>query len=602
MTNPTTPFSWQMPTATDLVTDLPADFEVFGQAVATSMADLLGGTTGQILAKNSNTNMDFVWIANDQGDITGVTATTPLTGGGTSGAITVGIQDGTTAQKGAVQLSDSTSTTSSALAATSTAVKAAYDLAISGAQDSQLQGLPTRIAAGEQIMSQAVWWIDCAQTDSSDQVLDNQGWGGTSLTTQLGSTVSADSNDPKYLSWDGNNYLYLPGVDSNYASTPDAAALDVTGDVDFRCKVALDDYTTATGTEFIAKWTGPSNYSYVFGINSGGTLNLAWTTSGAVGTIVNKSSTVAVGLADGATKWVRATLDVDNGASGNDVKFWLSDDGITWTQLGATVTTAGVTSIYAGTATVAVGAYNDGSIPAAGKFYRAQILNGIDGTLVFDMDTSIISTGADTSFFAKTGQTVTINRSTTGKKTAAVVYPLWLFGTDDYMEVADNTLIDFAATESFTLFAVARQFTTFGTNDAILAKKANTTNTTAGYLLGNDGTTAALGRMQIGDGAAGTDAVTGASRVSGTLTSLTAVRNVSTDDTIVYLHGTAGSAVTDTTTLTLANAEVLRVGRLSGAGTEYNDMELVAAAIFRRALSATEITTITNYYNSRVGG
>ena len=63
-----------MPTATDLVTDLPADFEVFGQAVATSMADLLGGTTGQILAKNSATDMDFVWIANDQGDITGITA------------------------------------------------------------------------------------------------------------------------------------------------------------------------------------------------------------------------------------------------------------------------------------------------------------------------------------------------------------------------------------------------------------------------------------------------------------------------------------------------------------------------------------------------
>ena len=118
-----------MPTATDLVTDLPADFEVFGQAVATSMADLLGGTSGQILAKNSNTDMDFVWIANDQGDITGITATSPLTGGGTSGAVTVGIQDALTTQKGAVQLSDSTSTTSSILAATPTAVKSAYDLA-----------------------------------------------------------------------------------------------------------------------------------------------------------------------------------------------------------------------------------------------------------------------------------------------------------------------------------------------------------------------------------------------------------------------------------------------------------------------------------------
>jgi hypothetical protein len=65
MTNPTTPFSWQMPTSTDLVTDLPADFEVFGQAVATSMQDLLGGTTGQVLSKASNTNMDFTWVTQD---------------------------------------------------------------------------------------------------------------------------------------------------------------------------------------------------------------------------------------------------------------------------------------------------------------------------------------------------------------------------------------------------------------------------------------------------------------------------------------------------------------------------------------------------------
>jgi hypothetical protein len=54
-----------MPTPTDLVTDLPADFEVFGQAVATSLADLLGGTTGQVLSKNSNTDMDFVWVTSD---------------------------------------------------------------------------------------------------------------------------------------------------------------------------------------------------------------------------------------------------------------------------------------------------------------------------------------------------------------------------------------------------------------------------------------------------------------------------------------------------------------------------------------------------------
>ena len=67
MSNPTSSFGWIMPTATDLVTDLPADFEVFGQAVDSSMADLLGGTTGQVLKKNTDTDMDFVWAADASG-------------------------------------------------------------------------------------------------------------------------------------------------------------------------------------------------------------------------------------------------------------------------------------------------------------------------------------------------------------------------------------------------------------------------------------------------------------------------------------------------------------------------------------------------------
>ena len=65
MSNPTSSFGWQMPTASDLVTDLPADFETFGQAVDTTLADLKGGTTGQVLSKASNTDMDFTWVAQD---------------------------------------------------------------------------------------------------------------------------------------------------------------------------------------------------------------------------------------------------------------------------------------------------------------------------------------------------------------------------------------------------------------------------------------------------------------------------------------------------------------------------------------------------------
>jgi len=61
MANPTTNFGWVMPTSASLVTNLPADFNVFGQAVDTSMQYLLGGTTGQVLSKTSGTNMAFTW-------------------------------------------------------------------------------------------------------------------------------------------------------------------------------------------------------------------------------------------------------------------------------------------------------------------------------------------------------------------------------------------------------------------------------------------------------------------------------------------------------------------------------------------------------------
>jgi hypothetical protein len=37
MANPTTYYGWVMPTSTDLVTDLPADFNIFGQGVDNSV-------------------------------------------------------------------------------------------------------------------------------------------------------------------------------------------------------------------------------------------------------------------------------------------------------------------------------------------------------------------------------------------------------------------------------------------------------------------------------------------------------------------------------------------------------------------------------------
>jgi hypothetical protein len=102
MTNPTSNFGWQMPEPTDLVTNLPADFEVFGQAVDTDFVDLLGGTTGQVLSKTSNTDLDFTWTSATAGDITGITTgvSSGLSGGVTSGTADLRLKTEFNAQTG----------------------------------------------------------------------------------------------------------------------------------------------------------------------------------------------------------------------------------------------------------------------------------------------------------------------------------------------------------------------------------------------------------------------------------------------------------------------------------------------------------------------
>ena len=172
-----------------------------------------------------------------------------------------------------------------------------------------------------------------------------------------------------------------------------------------------------------------------------------------------------------------------------------------------------------------------------------------------------------------------------------------LFGTDDYCFVADNDLLDFAAGDSFTALAAFRSWNTQGTNDTLIAKKANTTDTTQGWSLSNGSSTALNGQAQIGDGVDG-DTATSASRTVGALSTVAMVRDVAADTLTVFTNATAGTPVADTTTGSLANSEELRIGRLSGAGTEYADFEFYGAVVFRRVLSAAEIDAIADYYGA----
>ena len=72
----TTPnFGWPVPTSTDLVKDGATAIEGLGDAIDASLLDLKGGTSGQVLKKNSNTDMDFIWSADSAGMTNPMTTT-----------------------------------------------------------------------------------------------------------------------------------------------------------------------------------------------------------------------------------------------------------------------------------------------------------------------------------------------------------------------------------------------------------------------------------------------------------------------------------------------------------------------------------------------
>jgi hypothetical protein len=65
MATTTTNFGWDIPQSTDLVKDGATAIAALGQDIDTALIDLKGGTTGQVLAKASGTDLDFSWIEQD---------------------------------------------------------------------------------------------------------------------------------------------------------------------------------------------------------------------------------------------------------------------------------------------------------------------------------------------------------------------------------------------------------------------------------------------------------------------------------------------------------------------------------------------------------
>jgi hypothetical protein len=278
----------------------------------------------------------------------------------------------------------------------------------------------------------------------------NLGTAGSLLDVQQGSAAGADSNDFTTVTERG---LRLPGVASNHGSAPDSAALSITGDIEFIVRLAPDDWASGSAQILVSKFHSTAQRSYRFDIAGDGDLSVTTSPNGATPTTAHRSTGAplhtAAGLSDGDMCWVRATLDVDDGAGDTACTFYYSldptndPDEVTWIQLGNVQTSGGTISIFDGTAALNVGGRNDGGAElVTGLISRVQVISDPFGTPVieFDADFTKVAEGA-TSFTEDSANAATVTINQSGINPARMVDdPMDIFdGTDDYGEVANET-------------------------------------------------------------------------------------------------------------------------------------------------------------------
>lgn len=225
--------------------------------------------------------------------------------------------------------------------------------------------------------------------------------------------------------------LVTPGAVGDHASTPDVAALDVVGDIDVRVDATLQNWsgsTSSTTTELFGKFSlSAGAKSWFFGTRAG-RLYFEWSANGT--DTLGASSTAEFPVPANGHAAIRATLDVDNGAGGRTITFYTAPSGVggPWTQLGDPVVQAGTTSIFNSATVVKLGDATDvGFARPNGRIHRAEIRNGIGGTLVANPDFTVQAVGT-TSFVDGAGRTWTLNGGTSisNKRTRfSVEYSDW---------------------------------------------------------------------------------------------------------------------------------------------------------------------------------
>lgn len=180
--------------------------------------------------------------------------------------------------------------------------------------------------------------------------------------------------------------LWLPGVNGNYVSCPDSAALDITGSIEIVVLAGLDDWTPAANSTLVGKWaTG----SYLVRVTTTGRLAYFDGTAYSAGVFSD-----VLTRTDGTMYWSKITHNTTTGL----VSFYTADyanslsEPTSWTLVSSTGSTTGTRSATTDVLTIGANDNTGTTTPAAGKFGRVIIRNGIGGTVVADWSSAIPAT------------------------------------------------------------------------------------------------------------------------------------------------------------------------------------------------------------------
>mgnify|MGYP000237531048 CR=1 FL=1 len=257
-----------------------------------------------------------------------------------------------------------------------------------------------------------------------------------SLTVAGDAVQATAASQPLLLAHNGDNYWWGSGVSGNYCSTPNAAANTLIDN--FGIEAFVESYSFSGSKIISGKYTGdPTTSQFVFRFN-GSNLQL----------IIDKllvevayTSTATVPFSINQSFYVRFSRNATTG----DIKFFTSADGITYTQLGTTV--SGLTgSLNSPNTILEIGSIVTGTLQNfTGKIKNVKLFKDDSFTTItqnFNPATYNAAT-SQTQWTSTTGEIWTINTgtATTGYKGLLVTKTILMGdGVDDFLTpAAGNT-------------------------------------------------------------------------------------------------------------------------------------------------------------------